>query len=246
MIYGAVRLAQGIRVAVVNLGTSAMLRSVVNTPIVDSRADLARFQTYYLMKRLWLSGGAVNNAGSAIEWVLKLLGYDESVFGRVLDDAESVETDVIFIPLLLPERLPFIKPSARGLIANLRQYTTRLEIVRAAIEGMAFLLKILDEALTDNGVCYDLVVAGGGLSRSSTIMKVLAGVLSKPVARVGIDLNTLGHVLLTLEALGDRSTAESIAESIAFERFEPKDVDRYRLKFSKFKNLLVSISVETL
>jgi len=244
MIYGATRLARGERIAVVNLGTSAMLRSVVNVPVVDFRADLARFQTYYLLKGLWLSGGAVNNAGSAVEWVLRLLGYDESVFGRVLDDAGSVETDVIFVPLLLPERLPFIDPSARGLIANLRQYTARLEIVRAAIEGVTFLLKVFDEALADNGVRYDLAVAGGGLSKSSTVMKVLAGVLGKPVVRTGIDLHTLGHVMLTLEALGDRSTAKAIAEAATFERFEPVGVDRYRSKFSKFKELLDLIGVK--
>jgi len=244
MIYGATRFARGVWIAVVNLGTSAMLRSVVNVPVVDSRADLARFQTYYLMKGLWLSGGAVNNAGSAVEWVLRLLGYDEAVFGRVLDDAGNVETDVIFVPLLLPERLPFIDPSARGLIANLRQYTARLEIVRAAIEGVTFLLKVFDETLADNGVHYDLAVAGGGLSKSSTVMKILAGVLGKPVVRTGIDLQILGHVLLALEALGDRSTARAIAESATFERFEPDGVDRYRSKFSKFKEFLASVGVK--
>jgi len=54
----------------------------------------------------------------------------------------------------------------------------------------------------------------------------------------------LGHVLLVLEVLGDRSAARAVAESATFERFEPEDVDRYRSKFSKFKELLASIGVK--
>ncbi len=245
MIYGGLKIAEGSRIAVVNLGTSAMLRIPTNTPVIDIRTNLARFQTYYLIKGVWLSGGAINNAGSVIEWLLRVFNIKTIEFSNIIDETENIETDIIFIPLLLPERLPFIDPALRGTITNLRISTTNLEIIKAAIEGIFFMLKIFDEALVENRITYTTTIVGGGLARKP-ILKILANILNKIVIKPEIDLTMLGHTILVLETLGGRSLAKNIIENIIVEQIEPKAYEKYMFKYSQFKEMLRKLGVATL
>jgi len=235
--------------AVVNMGTSAMLRTVIDRPVVDS-SPLMRFQTYYMLNGRWLSGGAINNAGIVLDWVLDSFFRDLRSSSDVVDPYRALletlpeePSDIIFVPLILSERLPFL--SAGAVIAGLKHSTSRREIAKAALEGIAMLLKLIDEALEENGIVYRDIVAGGKLAKFNVVARVLANVLGKPVSVPEIfDAVHIGNtvtVLMAIKAASRRELSELIAMYPRMEVAPDNDlVTYYRELYRRFKELALS------
>lgn len=241
MVYG---LSRGRRdTAVVNLGTSAMLRTVIDKPMVDASQNMA-FQTYYMVDRLWLSGGAINNAGVVIEYILKLLNLDFSILQSVLgsDPPDPGETPIA-IPLLYPERLPKLPQGARFSIYRITPSTSYKHILWGVADGILMLLKIIDESLRMNGIDYREMMVGGGLSQYMGILKAMASLFNKRLGVVrGIEASHLGQILISLRVLGGNELERSFITVIesGVEYFEPSTTlyDLYSKKFTEFKNIL--------
>src|SRR5918911_50638 len=95
---------------------------------------------------------AVQNAGLALEWVLKVLkvsweeAYREAFF--VPPGAEGVT----FLPYLSGERTPHFDPHIRGAWVGLGLSHERGHLLRAAFEGVAFALREGLESLEETGV----------------------------------------------------------------------------------------------
>ena len=68
-------------VGAINLGTSAMYRTVIRRPALD-RTRWMRLQTYHLIRGLWLGGAGVNNAGNVRAWLVRLFSLQDE---RALD-----------------------------------------------------------------------------------------------------------------------------------------------------------------
>ncbi|MEM0228170.1 MAG: FGGY family carbohydrate kinase [Ignisphaera sp.] len=241
MVYG---LSRGRRdTAVVNLGTSAMLRTVIDRPVIDASPNMV-FQTYYMMDKLWLSGGAINNAGIVVEYLLKLLNLDFSVLRDVLglDPPDPGQTPIT-IPLLYPERLPRLPQGTRLSIYRITSSTTYEHILWGVVDGILMLLKLIDESLHINGVGYREMMVGGGLSQYMGILKAMSSLFNKRLGVVrGVEASHLGQILLSLRVLGgselERSFITVIESSIEY--FEPSRTlyDLYSKKFTEFKNIL--------
>ncbi|OYT55634.1 MAG: carbohydrate kinase [Desulfurococcales archaeon ex4484_217_2] len=205
MIYGLTLGKSG--VGVINIGTSAMLRTVVDKPIIDD-PKMMRFQTYYLMEKRWLSGGGINNAGVVLEYLREQLFPKESkdIFYKELlrniEIDQGIRNKMLFIPLLYVERLPLIQSNIGGCIIGLSEKRNRIDIIRAAIEGIIFLLKIIDDGIRDNGIVCDEVVIGGKISQYSFVQKALANILGRKVIYCGVpDASHIGNALIALRSL---------------------------------------------
>ncbi len=241
MVYGLSRGRSD--VAAINLGTSAMLRTIVNRPVLDSSPNMV-FQTYYLMDGLWLSGGAINNAGIVVEHLLKLLNLDFDILSKIfgIDPPDPNQTPLI-IPLLYPERLPNLPQSIRLTIYRITPTTSYEHILWGSIEGTLMLLKLISESLHVNGVDYREIVVGGGLSQYTGIVKAIASLFNRMVGVVrGIDTSHLGHILLALRVLSSnrvRNTFVSLVDR-SIEYLEPLTTHyiHYLKKFTEFKNIL--------
>ncbi|MCX8208937.1 MAG: FGGY family carbohydrate kinase [Sulfolobales archaeon] len=248
MIYGMSGSLGG--VGIVNLGSSAMIRVVVEEPSIDS-SPLMRFQTYYLVDRRWLAGGAINNAGVVVEYVIKLLyGVDTrraEEFEKILESASCrAETNsVTSVPLVLPERFPFLDFNRRMSFIGLTQSTQKEDLVLSTVEGVLMLLAYISRSMESSGVNYREVRVGGKLASYRCIREMLANVLNKPVySSVVADSSHLGNVLLSLKALkhvSQRELYRLVDSSIL--RAEPaypraERVVEYGKKFTEFSFVL--------
>ncbi|MCX7856094.1 MAG: FGGY-family carbohydrate kinase, partial [Anaerolineae bacterium] len=188
-------------VGAINLGTTAMVRQVADYPVLDSSPRM-RLQTYYLAGGHWFPGGAINNAGSALHWLREILSLDVSqqeAWANVVDGP----TGLLFLPFLTGERFPEISPQACGVLFGLRPYHGRGHLIRAAMEGVAFALRMMLEALTENGLMPQCLRAGGGGTRSDLWMRILASVFGIPVEVPEIPEPALmGSAVLARAALG--------------------------------------------
>ncbi len=248
MIYGLTLGKSGL--GVVNMGTSAMLRVVTNFPVIDN-PNLMRFQTYYLTGKKWVSGGGISNAGVVFEFLYKLFSVKQSkneFFRSVFGGMEAClreRSKLLFIPILYAERLPFISATMGGTITGLTPETNYLEIFRAAAEGIVFLLKTIDDGLTENEVKYYEITAGGKIAQYPSMQKILANIFNKKIAYCGIpDISHLGNTLITIKSLKTHSSKEiheihrKIMSACIKTKPDPVLLKKYVNLYSHFKHIL--------
>ena len=78
----------------------------------------------------WYVMAAMLNVGSALEWVLELLGYD---WAAAYEAATQASPDgVMFLPYLAGERTPLMDAHARGAWLGLTAATSKAAMMRAA------------------------------------------------------------------------------------------------------------------
>jgi gluconokinase len=120
------------------------------------------------------------------------------------------------LPFLAGERAPGWAGHARGAIDGLSLATTPLEILRAAMEAVAYRLFLVFEMLRPLVPGDPLVVASGGaLLRSPAWLQIVTDVLGRPVAACGVaEATSRGAALLALEALGAVRDLEEIPHFI--------------------------------
>lgn len=242
---GAVGLGLGATVpgvGAINLGTTAMVRRVADCLVIDSSPRM-RLQTYYLAGGLWFPGGAINNAGSALQWMRELLGLDMAEQERWASMAAE-PTDLLFLPFLTGERSPDISPHVSGVLFGLRAHHGREHLIRGAMEGVSFALRLVLEALADNGLAPQKLRAGGGGTRSKLWMQILASVFGTPVEVPEIpEPALLGNVVLARAALGFVRDLPSAAVEVPTRIYEPVEawVPRYQEQFLAFQALLADL-----
>jgi len=221
------------------LGVSIGTTLVPTTLVESMRADLRHFlltQPAPIPDRhvLMAEGGL---AGKALEFVLEGLIYANDALGdHRRDDAyaaleavaggtEPGAGGVLFLPWLTGVWAPAIDARARGGFLNMSLATTRADLVRATLEGVAFQLRWMlphIEALT--GRRHDELVFGAGGARSDAWAQILADVCDRPVRQLAEPTltNCRGAALLAFHRLG-RVDLDAAAEASALRaRYEPR------------------------
>ncbi|GIV15291.1 MAG: carbohydrate kinase [Armatimonadota bacterium] len=226
----------------VNLGTTAMLRVALPQPVLDNNPAM-RLQTCYLACGRWFPGGAINNAGITLRWLRdSVLHIDYEAMNR---EAEGVPdtAGLFFLPFLSGERNPQIGNAASGVFFGLRGYHTRAHIVRAAMEGVCFALRIVYDALRENGVSPQEIRIGGGGSRSPLWMQAMANVLGVPLQVSHVDEPGLvGSAILGYTALGVYTDVEQATQAMVQtgRQYLPQQeaVAAYENKYHFFRRLM--------
>jgi gluconokinase len=183
-------------IAACSIGTSGALRLTVEDPGVTD----ATF-CYALTPGRWVVGGAINNGGSVLDWLVQLFGAGHE---QLLAEAAEVETDgLVMHPYLFSERAPLWDARARASIDGLTHAHTRAHVVRAALDGVCRQLRLVLDSLVDAGFRVDEVRATGGFMRSELWKELLADALGVPVDFTGTrDASARGAARLAQEALG--------------------------------------------
>lgn len=193
------RLAPG--EAKVTLGTSAMLDVHAGDDPPEAPAGcytlpLWRRSFEGVERTDFMFEGSVNTAGSVVEWLVRIGLLDRvEALDRVV--AESRPGDVRFVPALAGVGSPHHRPGARGEWTGLALDTTRPDMVRAVVEGIA---DRVGELAAHMGVAS--LAVDGGLSRSDAM--VLA------IEARGLDVRRAADPEATL-----RGVAEIAAASIS-------------------------------
>jgi len=188
--------------------------------------------------------------GRCLEWVRDLLvdsdragaaiGYDTltEVAGGVGPGANGA----IFTPWLAGERSPVDDRLARGGFHNLSLRSTRADLVRAVLEGVAYNSRWLAEAVDRFvGRRLEPIRLVGGGATSSLWCQIHADVLGRRIERVAepVDANLRGAALLAGLALGhlDRGELRSLVPVDA--HFDPDEGAQrtYERHFAEFPRL---------
>ena len=165
--------------------------------------------------------GAVLSTGAAVQWLRDGLGIisDAAETEQLACSVESTG-GVVFVPALTGLGSPHWRPDARGLIAGITRGTTRSHLVRAALEGIAFQVADVLDALEQP---VAVVRADGGGSANAFLMQFQADVIGVPVEAAGEQETTaLGAAALGGLAVGKwRDRGDVAAVLRTGRRYEP-------------------------
>ncbi len=129
--------------------------------------------------------GSVFNAGSSIQWLRDELGLI-STSQECSDLAETVSDNggVYVVSAFTGLGAPHWDMYARGAIVGLTRGCTKAHIARATLEGIAYQVKdLLDAMEVDSGKPLSVLKVDGGASVSDVMMQFQADILNKPIDR---------------------------------------------------------------
>ena len=153
----------------------------------------------------YVMGGAVSDGGNLIEWLRNTLRIpDPEETERLLSAMEPDSHGLTFLPLFAGERGPGWADLANGTVSGLSMSSKPVEILRAAMEAVAFRFAIIAEIIeTASSGEKEVVASGGGLLNSPTWTRIMADTLGRPVTLSGVkEASSRGAALIALEALG--------------------------------------------
>ncbi len=212
------------------IGTSAAVREVVNEPRLHPQEQT---WCYYLGQQRWVSGGATSNGGNVLKWFLEEMCEGHGSFGDLDQQAGTVAAGadgLLFLPFLAGERCPHWNHDARGVYFGMNLQTSKSHMLRAAMEGVAFQLFSIYQALIDiNGVPKE-IRATGGLARSTVWLQIMADVFGHDLAvPMSAEGSAFGAAAVGLIALGYEQDFSFAAKAIPVGRVVTYDAERHGL-----------------
>ena len=204
-------------------GTGAFILATAGEQVVHSRARLAACVAWRLGgATTYCLDGQVYSAGSAVSWLEQL----ELVSGAAqLDEIGAAETEALFVPSLAGLGAPFWAPEARGGWLGLSLATSRDDLVRAVIWGIAAQVTSLAKAMGgDIGRPLERLRVDGGLTRSAALMQAQADLLRAPVELYpSTDATALGVGAFARLGIGAAETPrEAVGDWESVAVFEPQ------------------------
>jgi gluconokinase len=176
--------------AALTIGTSGALRTVHE----PSRPRPGLF-LYRLDADRVCEGGAISDGGNLLDWLARLLG-SAATTGLAADPPAELD----FLTLLGGERSPGWDASRRGAVAGLSFGTTPRDLVRAALDGVAYGLAEILERMPE---VEEVVGSGGALRHDPDWAQILADVLERPLVLSAVDeASARGAAAVALERLG--------------------------------------------
>src|SRR5213593_165374 len=205
-------------------GTGAFILATAGDQALHSRSRLAACVAWRLDGHTtYCLDGQVYSAGSAVSWLEELdLIKEAADLDRISSDEGE---EALFVPSLAGLGAPFWAPDARGGWLGLSLATSRDDLVRAVIWGIAAQVASLARAMGDDmGRPLERLRVDGGLTRSSALMQAQADLLQAPVERYpSADATALGAGALARLGSGVASTPqEAVGDWTPAEVFEPR------------------------
>jgi glycerol kinase len=169
--------------------------------------------------------GSIFIAGAVVQWLRDGLGIIRKSADVEALAAQVADTGGVYlVPAFAGLGAPHWDAYARGLLCGITRGTTKAHLARAALEGIAFqVADILNAMQADAGVKLRELRVDGGASNNNLLMQFQADILGVPVVRPEVTETTaLGAAYLAGLGVGFWKKPGDIATQWKAERrFEP-------------------------
>jgi glycerol kinase len=175
--------------------------------------------------------GGVFAAGAMLEWMCRELGMADSPaalteLARGADDNGGARV----LPGLAGLGAPWWKPDARAVVAGMHGGTTRANVARAALEGIAWRVADVVAAMRESTEVDSLRV-DGGLTNEPLLLQLQADTIGVRVDAAGADATGVGAAALGAVGAGVIPSLAEAAELLPVNRsVEPQQDDNWRTR----------------
>ena len=169
--------------------------------------------------------GGVFAAGAMLEWMCNQLGIADSPpeLSKLAREAES-SAGARVLPGLAGIGAPWWRPNARAVISGVYGGTTRENVARAALEGIAWRVADVVAAIKETSPVETLRV-DGGLTNEPLLLQLQADMIGAPVEAAGADATVLGAAALAGVGAGVIGSLTDLPEMLPPDRRVEPDRD---------------------
>src|SRR3954452_1385099 len=159
--------------------------------------------------------GSVFVTGSAVQWLrdgLQIIGSAAEVESLAASVPDS--GGVVFVPALTGLGAPHWDPDARGTVLGITRGTTRAHLARATLDAIAFEVRDVVDAMTDEaGLKVPQLSVDGGAAANDLLCELQATALGVPVQRPEVlETTALGAAFLAGLGTGVWSSQQELVE----------------------------------
>jgi xylulokinase len=217
------------------LGTASWVSSTTEAPIYDENMMLFNFA--HLVPGLVAPMGTMQAAGASFTWAInKFYSREElespqkfDIINGGIAEAPVGANGVVFLPYLSGERAPRWNPNARGAFIGLKMDTTREDMMRAVLEGIAMNLNVILKGIREHAPVSDTVTTIGGFAQSGVLRQILADVFGMPIAKPNLieEATSLGAAVAGGVGVGALPGFDSVNDFFKIEERESFDAERH-------------------
>lgn len=226
------------------IGSSSWVALTTTRPVFDPAQRTFNF--IHPDPQFYCPLGTMQAAGGAYDWLERLFRADGSAAPqhKELDDAAAKvapgANGLLFLPYLLGERSPYWNPQARAAFLGLAMPDSQAQMARAALEGVAFNLRIILDSLRGQGVQAQHIRLIGGGSKSPVWRQILADVYNLPLALVSLPAAATGLGAAIAGGVGvglfaDYGVVRQLVPATLAETPNPATRARYEALYELFK-----------
>ncbi|NMB92964.1 MAG: sugar kinase [Flexilinea flocculi] len=164
----------------INLGTSGWIACVSDQPMMKKTV----FNLAAIPHHVYVNVVPFFNAGNVHHWICSVLtedGKQDEMFSygsRLLKESNPGSDNLLFLPYLVGERFPVVDSEIRGAYIGITPETTKQDLIRAALEGVAFSIR---QGLATIGKEPKTISIVGGGAQESVWCQILADMLNHEV-----------------------------------------------------------------
>lgn len=183
--------------------------------------------------------GCMLSAASCNNWWMKDI-LKTTDFGKEQEGMDKLgENHVYFLPYLMGERSPHNNPSARAAFIGMSMDTSRIDMLQAVFEGVAYGLRDSLEVARSLGVAPERTTICGGGAKSPLWRTIVANVMNMKVDTVMVEEGPgYGGAILAAVADGKFESVEAACEKIIHIKDttepDPELVAKYQKGYEKF------------
>ena len=200
-------------------GTVECISPAFSAPVFSKDLFNSNLCTYdYTVKGMYTTVAFSLTGGNLLKWFRDEWGRQEveeatragiSPYELLLNAIPDAPTSLLVLPYFTLTGTPYFDTEIRGAILGLRLSTSRMEVLRALLEGVAFEMRLNLDILNRSGVQVNELIAVGGGAKSRRWVQLKADVMNKPITTVAVtEAGCLGAAMLARAA----DTGESLAD----------------------------------
>lgn len=217
----------------VSLGTAAAITKIFEESSSALNSGLGRCG--YVKPDFLVTEGVINTAGTCLRWIRDMLfkGEDYEIINAEAEESLKNGSNVLFYPYLNGASSPFFYKESTGCFYGMSLATTRGNFALSVMEGVAFQIRTLLEAMGNYKEIKNLILFGGG-ANGKVWPQIIADVTGVQVKiPETTQVASVGAALLAAKASGHKETDIS-CKSV----FTPTSMkEEYNKKYKKYREI---------
>ncbi|MEI6047997.1 MAG: FGGY-family carbohydrate kinase [Bacteroidota bacterium] len=236
-------------IAVYSTGTVECITPAFDKPKFTRTLQKSNLCTYdHTAPGMYATVAFSLTGGNILKWFRDEFGAAEieeakrihcNSYELLLNQMPDKPTQLLVMPYFTPSGTPYFDTSVKGAILGLDLSVTRLEIMKALLEGVAFEIRLNLEILKQSGCeVKELRVIGGG-ARSQKHIQLKSDVTGMPITILDVtEAGCMGVAMLAKSAHTKQDVGDIAKKWVSpVSKVEPKRHDYYNTKFRLYKKL---------
>ena len=213
-------------------GTGAFILLNTGSKKIYSKNRLLTTIAYRIKGRTtYAMEGSIFVAGAGVQWL-----RDRMKFFKKANETEKIvkllkdNNNVYLVPAFTGLGAPYWNSNARGVLSGLTRDTSPKEIVRAAIESVAYQTYDLFEAMKHDGLRPKVVKVDGGMVMNNWFSQFLSNIVNVKVLRPKVQETTaLGAAFMAGLQIGVYKSLKNISKKWSLDKkFSPNMKNKIR------------------